>query len=820
MNEAARTTDRLSELLAELTREEKISLLSGQDFWTLPAIERLGIASLRMSDGPTGLRSVNSEPAVVFPVGSALAATWNTELVHEVGAAIGREALAHDVDVLLAPGVNIQRTPLGGRNFEYFSEDPFLTGVTGCAFVKGVQSVGVGTSVKHFAANNQEHNRMSSSSDVDERTLREVYLAAFELIVREAKPWTVMASYNRVNGVFACENHWLLNEVLKGEWGFDGVVVSDWMGAKETVASAQGGLDLEMPGPPRIYGQNLGKALDNGQIDEPTLDDHVLRVLRLIERCGGLEPTKNKLQGETCTAMHRDLARSAAAESLVLLKNERRLLPIESAASIAVIGGLADRPAIQGGGSSQVTPDRLVSPLEALREEFSSDVAISYERGVDHDEKPPIIDGRLLKPSLDSDEAGLAFRYFDNADFSGDAVDEGVDWRFAKLGFGAKAQLHDPSFSVEWSGVIIPRYSGEHEITLTHSNPDVELVIDSKTLVADESPRETELLFMILALNKRSASITLEKGRAYPITLRYRQPAEGALAGFNIFNFALREPEPDRGRALDIASDADVVLFFMGAGAQSETEGEDRSSMRLPKSQEDLLDDVLSRNPNTVVILNSGGPVEMPWADRVATIAQAWLPGQEGGGAIAKMIAGEVNPSGKLPMTYPKKYNDNPSFLHYPGGSRVRYGEGLFVGYRHYDALELEPLFPFGHGLSYTEFAIERATGEPVLEPDHVTLRVAVTNRGKRTGQHVVQAYVEDLATAETKPARQLKAFTKVVLQPDETKEIELTLNARAFSHWDVDNAAWRTASGIYRIHVGSSSRDLPVVFEIERPEG
>ena len=811
--------ERIESLLAELTTAEKISLMSGEDFWTLPAIERLGIRKLKMSDGPTGLRSTNSDPAVVFPVGSALAATWDEDLIHQVGAAIGREANSHGVDVLLAPGVNIQRTPLGGRNFEYYSEDPYLAGRIGSSFVKGVQSAGVGTSVKHFAANNQEHLRMSSSSDVDERTLREIYLPAFECIVREARPWTVMAAYNRINGTFACENPWLLNDVLKGEWDFDGVVVSDWMGAKTTVGSARGGLDLEMPGPPRIYGQALQEALDEGCVDETMLDDHARRVLRLIGRCGLLDAASEKRKATASIDEHREIACRAAGASFVLLRNESSVLPLEGPSkSIAIIGALADRPALQGGGSSQVTPDRIVSPLEALQESFGENASIVFERGVDHDERPPIIDGRLLRPSPESDQRGLAVRYFEGADFAGEPVDEGIDWRFSKLGFGEQAQKNGLAFSAEWRGFLVPRYSGEHEIVISHSNPDVELEIDGQTLVGSDTVRETELLFMILALNKRTARITLEKGRPYPITLRYSQPSQGALVGFNIFNFFMREPVPDRERALAAAASCDVVLFFMGAGAQSETEGEDRSSMELPQAQTQLLGEVLAHNPNTVVILNSGGPVEMPWAERVPAIVQTWLPGQEGGAALAKFLSGEINPSGKLPITFPKHYRDNPTYLHFPGGSRVSYGEGLFVGYRHYDAMEIEPLFPFGHGLSYSEFEILPGRSAPTVDDGSVSFEVEVANCSERAGGHVVQVYVEDVATVESKPKRQLKAFSKIYLEGGESRAVSFTLGPRAFAHWSVDEGAWMITAGSYLIHVGASSRELSVLHDVTMP--
>jgi beta-glucosidase len=803
-------------LLAGLTLDEKVALLSGRDFWTLPAIERLGIPSLRMSDGPTGLRSTNSDPATVFPVGIALAASFNPALVHEVASAIAREAIGHGVDVLLAPGINIQRTPLGGRNFEYFSEDPILSGAIATAYVNGVQEQGVGTSLKHFAANNQEHRRMDGSSDVGERVLREVYLAAFEHVVREGRPWTVMSAYNRLNGVFCSQNDWLLNLVLKNEWGFDGVVVSDWGAAKDTAGCANSGLDLEMPGPARVFGDALKRAVEAGEVSEGMLDDHVLRVLRLIERCGLLDGNaKSALAMRSCEA-HRDAARRAAAEAFVLLRNEGPILPIDVTRPVAIIGALADFPAIQGGGSSQVTPERIVSPLDALREAIPAETPVFFERGIDAEPRTPTINPRLL--ATQSGETGLHASYFDNPDFAAPPVCKQVETWFSKLGFGEAAQSGDDlAFSAEWSGVLRPRYSGVHDFEILHSNPEVWLEVDGATLISPDTPREIEMLFMILPLGRRNASIELEAGREYQIRIRYSQPGSGSIRAFNIFDIKMREPAPDREAALAVAGEAATAVVFVGPGTTAETEGMDRASMRLPAEQNALVEAVVAANPNTIVCVNSGGPVEMPWAEKVKAIVQCWLPGQEGGHAIADVLTGAANPSGKLPVTFPRRYEDNPSFLHYPGGSHVHYGEGLFVGYRHYDATGTDPLFPFGHGLSYTKFVIadvdapERATAF-----EEITVTCKLRNTGDQAGAEVVQLYIEHCEAEETMPLRQLKAFAKQQLAAGESATVSMRVPGRAFAWFDVDKGDWTVTPGRYRLHVGTSSRNLPLARELE----
>lgn len=790
--------ERIASIVDDLSLEEKIALMSGEDFWTLPALQRHSIPSLRFSDGPTGLRSVNSDPATVFPVGTALAATWNPDLVQEIGAAIGREAIAYGVDVVLAPGVNLQRTPLGGRNFEYYSEDPVLTAEIGTAFVAGTQSEGVGTSLKHFALNNQEHNRMTSSSNVGERVIRELYFHAFEHIVREAKPWTIMSAYNRINGVFASEHDWMLSGVLRGEWGFEGAVISDWGAAKSTVASANAGLDIEMPGPGRFYGEALVAAVKEGNVDLDTINAHVARILRLIIRCGLLDGNPKTKRGELSSDRHRTLSRRAATECIVLLKNDDNVLPINRGQSIAVIGAIADHPTIQGGGSSQVTPERIVTPLEGLQAEFAGKSHLTFARGFDHEKEPPTMDGRLLSVTPEGGEKGLLARYFDNPSMAGTSVYENVEWQFSKLGFGAQAQTQgNAGFSVEWTGYIKPRYSGTHQFTAKHSNPEIELRIGDEVLIDKNTMRETELLFMILPLNRRKAEIELEAGKVYPISIKYEQPEEGSIKAFNIFNVGLREPSPVLEEAISAAKASDCALIFVGGGTTSETEGMDRETLRLSDAQNKMVVEVARTCSRTVVIVNSGGPVEMPWVDDVSAVLQMWLPGQECGLAIADVISGAHSPSGKLPTTFPRRYEDNPTSLHYPGGSQVDYGEGLLIGYRHYDAAGLEPLFPFGHGLSYSQFELsDLKCPSTVLAGNDAIVEVTLRNTGDAVGSETVQLYLENTATPETTVPRSLTAFTKIELKPNKDKLVKLHIKERSFAWYDVDELKWAVTPG------------------------
>lgn len=804
--------EKIEELLSKLTLKEKVSLLSGKDQWHTMSIERLGIRSVTMSDGPHGVRTEARDvdigrpvgPATSFPTGVSMAASWNPALIERVGAALGEETRGMGCDVLLGPCVNIVRTPLAGRNFESYSEDPYLAGRIGVAWVKGLQSKGVGASLKHYACNNQEFERSRGNSVVDERTLREIYLAQFEMIVKEARPWTVMCSYNRINGVYASQNHHLLNEILKGEWGFDGVVVSDW-GANHTIfESVQGGLDLEMPGPARYYGSLLVDAVRHWQIDESVIDEAVRRVLRLVARCGKLTDAPAP-SGAVNTPEHQALARELAQESITLLKNERGILPLDltRVKSVALIGPNAAEARIGGGGSSYLEPPYRVSPLEGLRARLGDAVRVEYERGCDNYAELPVIESDWLRPAH-GEGHGLWGEYFGNADFSGPAVgelDAKVDFWWLRPPPGVSRDV----FSVRWSGELVAKESGRHVLELINSGI-ARLFLDGQ-LIVENRPDPSTIEWMV---GHAQAHVELVAGRAYRFVLEYVKQAK--VEWPTIFLRGAFAPDPDDRieRAVALAKRCDVAIVCAGMPTGYESEGRDRPDMKLPGRQEELIRAVVQANPNTVVVLNCGSPVELPWIDVVPALVLAYYPGQEGGHALAGVLVGDVNPSGKLPVTFPKRYEDNPTFINYPGGREVRYGEGIFVGYRYYDQKGVEPLFPFGFGLSYTTFEYgdlnvpaRAKIGEPV------NVKVTVKNAGERAGKEVVQLYVGDRQSSLPRPPQELKGFHKVALGPGESAVVEFTLDRRAFAFYDPYKKDWVVEPGEFEIRVGSSSRDI-----------
>ncbi|HEY9290441.1 MAG TPA: glycoside hydrolase family 3 C-terminal domain-containing protein [Microlunatus sp.] len=658
-------------VIAELTLEEKAALSIGSDIWHTAAVERLGVEPIMVSDGPHGLRAQfdlgdhvglgGSVPATCFPTASALASSWNSDLLYEVGQALGRECLRWQVSVLLGPGVNMKRSPLCGRNFEYFSEDPHQAGVLASAMVQGVQSQGIGTSLKHFAVNNQETDRMRVSAEVDERTLREIYLPAFERVITEAKPWTVMCSYNKINNVYASQNHWLLTELLRQEWGFDGLVVSDWGAVHDRVASLRAGLDLEMPPMIGYSDVAVAEAVRSGELAESILDQTVRRVLELVDRSG---PAREDQHDYDVDEHHR-LARRAATESAVLLKNDDALLPLDpdSKINILVVGEFARQPRFQGAGSSQVNPTRVDVPLEELRSLAGPEVVIDFVPGY----------------RLDDDTDAAALR--------------------------------------------------------------------------------------------------------------------------------------DEARAA--AAEADVVLAFLGLPPSAESEGFDRSEIELPPDQRRLLEALAGANSKVAVLLSNGSAVQVSdWQQYAGAILECWLGGQAAGGAVADLIFGRSNPSGKLAETIPLRLQDNSSYLNFPGGQGiVRYGEGVFIGYRGYDKSDLEVGFPFGHGLSYTSFAIAEpqvVINGSVQDGDlEVVVRATVRNTGDRAGAEVVQVYVADRESSVPRPIRELKGFAKINLAPGESGQVDFRLTERDFAFWSERLQRWTVEAGDFELAVGSSSRDL-----------
>ncbi len=804
---------RVQDLLSRLTLKEKVSLLSGKDHWRTMPIERLGIPSLVMTDGPHGVRSEPAEgrmagPATYFPSGVSMAASWNPELIERVGVALAEETRAMGCDILLGPCVNIVRTPLAGRNFESYSEDPYLAGRTGAAWVKGLQSRGVGASLKHYACNNQEFERHRGSSEVDERTLREIYLAQFETIVKEANPWTVMCSYNRINGVYASQHHYLLNEILKGEWGYEGVVVSDW-GANHTIfESVAGGLDLEMPGPAKYYGQLLVEAVRNWQIEESAIDEAARRVLRMVVKSGRMDDPATIPAGSVNTPAHQALARELAEEAITLLKNEGSILPLNKRQlkSVAVIGPNAAEPWVAGGGSSFVTPPYGVSPLEGLKARLGGRIEIGYEPGCDNHVEPPAIKPDYLTPATGQGH-GLWGEYFDNTDRSGEPAATRVDTKldFWWLRPGEKVSEH--RFSVRWTGKLTAPADGRHVLQLVSSG-NARLYLDGRLLAEVKPKRQT----FDWPVSEAETYVDLSAGKEYDLRVEYVRHADVDWNTVSLrFGYAPRPEDDDRlARAVALAQKSDVAIIFAGMPTGYESEGRDRPDMDLPGPQDELIRAVAQANPNTIVVLNAGAPVTMPWIDDVPAVLEAYYPGMEGGNAIARVLLGEVNPSGKLPVTFPKRYEDNPTYGNYPGARRVYYGEGIFVGYRYYDHRGVEPLFPFGFGLSYTTFAysgLRVPKTAKIGKPVRVSVRVK--NTGERAGKEVVQLYVSDKVSSLPRPPKELKGFAKVALRPGESQTVEFVLDERAFAFYDPDKRRWVVEPGEFEILVGSSSRDI-----------
>jgi beta-glucosidase len=808
MNTAKEIRQRVEDLLKKMTVDEKVAMLAGRDIWNTVAVERLGIPSITMTDGPHGVRSTAPEAGrklgavTAFPTGIAMGAAWNPELVEQVGQALGEETRGMDCDILLGPCVNIVRDPRGGRNFETFSEDPYLTGRTAVAYINGVQSRGVGTSLKHFAANNYEIERHRASSNVDERTLREIYLAQFEMAVKEAKPWTVMCSYNRINGVYASQHEHLLNEILKGEWGFEGAVVSDWAANHTIFESVQGGLDLEMPGPAKYY-TLLGDALHNWQIDEAVVDEAVRRVLRLVVLSGRMD--KPLAKGSVNTPAHQKLARKLAEEAITLLKNEGGLLPLgKGIKSIAVIGPNAGEAVIEGGGSSRVPPLYRVSPMEALQKQAGSKVKIEFAMGSDNVDKPFTVPPSWLA-------GGLHGEFYELADFSGEPLE-------TRDGFGTDFWWHTAwtpmkikPVAMRWTGSLTVPVDGPYKIALSHAGK-VTLFLDGKAILKSVAPKPGT--GDISAVGETTQ--TLQAGKPYELRMDYARHAEQEIVNYSLgIGMAFEKGKDTRlEQAVELARRCDVALVFAGYPEAFESEGRDRPSMELMGGQDELIAAVAQANPHTVVVLNVGAPVSMPWAGQVAAIVQAYYPGMENGNAVAAVLLGKVNPSGKLPVTFPVRLEDSPAYINasYPGCREVNYGEGIFVGYRYYDQKDVTPLFPFGHGLSYTSFTYNNLkVTKKVKAGGKVEVSLTVTNSGKAAGKEVVQLYVSDRKSSLPRPPKELKGFAKLALEPDEAGQVAFTLDERAFSYYDPHKQAWIAEPGEFDVLVGSSSRDIRV---------
>lgn len=800
---------RVEDLLKRLTLAEKVALMGGKAAFSLQGVERLGVPAIRVTDGPTGVRSVEAEAATVFPVGAALAATFNPDLVGEVAGAIAREALALNDQVVLAPTINIVRTPLWGRAFETYGEDPFLAGAMGSAFVAGLQAEGVGASLKHFAVNNQEEGRMNVSAVLDERTLREIYLAGFETVVKAAHPWTVMASYNRVGGLYASEHPGLL-AVLKDEWGWDGVVVSDWGAVHSTAPAAAAGLDLEMPGPPRWFGEALLAAVRAGNVEETRIDDAARRLVRLILRTGVLDG-EARPAGELRSARHRDIAARAAEEAVTLLKNDGDLLPFDPGAirTLAVVGPNAAARRIQGGGSSQVRTGRRVSILEALQELLAGRCEVRHAEGGDNEPVPPAARPDLFSPDPERAEAGLLCEYFAERGFAAAPFNSGVERQIGKL-VSRPAPAGGSIGAVRWSGWFWPGREGRHQFSLRGPGAG-RLILDDRVLIDESMPGVVDRMDTVGAKAvRRLADVTLEAGRGRRIVIEYIRLPEATTAGWEYVGVGVRQPTGSVAEAAALAAGADAAIVVVGAASTTEAEGYDRETLDLPGDQNALVEAVLAANPRTVVVLVGGAPYALPWIDHAPAVVAAWLGGEEGPAATARILFGAAAPSGRLPVTFPRRLEDSPAHPFYPGGEEALYGEGLYVGYRHFDRGPEAPLFPFGFGLGYTRFAYgDLRASEEVRAGDPVEVSFSIANVGRRAGKEVAQLYVRPRGPTVPRPVKELKAFAKVSLAPGEAAQVRLTLDARAFSFWDPARHAWIAEPGAYDLLIGASAADI-----------
>jgi beta-glucosidase len=833
--------EKIEELLGLMTIKEKVSMLAGSTMWHTTPVERLGIPVIKVTDGPYGARGGGSFAggltSACFPVSIALAATWNTELVERVGQALGEEARTKGAHILLAPTVNIHRSPLSGRNFECYSEDPYLSARMAVAFVRGVQSQNVGTAIKHYVCNDSEFQRTTISSEVGERALREIYLPPFKAAIQEAHTWMVMASYNKVNGTYASENPYILTDILREEWGFEGLVMSDWLGTKSTAASVNAGLDLEMPGPPVWRGEKLLRAFHAGEVDEATIDQSVRRLLGVIVKARAFEDPVDRPERAVDKPEHRALARQAAAEGMVLLKNEGNVLPLSTdrIKSLAIIGPNAKVARIMGGGSSHVTPHYAVTPFDGILNRVGDTVKIGFEVGCTNHKLLPLIPPAWLIPAGDQGGNGLTVEFFNNLDLSGAPVKTMLaeSTELAWLG-EFDPEVDAAAFSARLSGQFTAQEAGRYTFGLSSAGLS-RLTIDGQEVIDNWTEQQPGESFTGTGSAELTFEIDLAAGQTCDLRVEYSKQSAMPLDSIRLGCLPpMAEDAMDRAAALAAASD--VVLVFVGLSDEWESEGFDRPDMELVGDQAALIEKVAAANANTVVVLNTGSPITMNWLDKVAAVVQAWFPGQECGNAIADVLFGDVNPSGRLPQTFPRRLEDNPAYINYPGeNGRVHYGEGIFVGYRYYDRKKIEPLFPFGYGLSYTTFAYRnpsaalrqgsgqgsghrlRLSASEMEADEELQVSVDVQNTGERAGQEVVQLYVRDLESTPSassgrrlmRPEKELKAFAKVSLQPGETKTVTLTLNRESLACYDDSEQQWVAEAGEFEVLVGHSSRDI-----------
>jgi len=783
-------------LVSQMTPDEKIRMISGiNTFYTTP-VNRLNIPPLRMADISGG-----EGKSTAFPIGISLAASWDTSLVYRIGGGFGTEFRAKNKNVALSPCVNIHRFAGGGRNFESYGEDPFLASRVTASFIKGIQNKGVIATVKHFACNNYEYDRLFHSAEVDERSLNEIYFPAFKAAVQEAGCKSVMTAYNKLNGQFCSENDFLVNQTLKKNWGFTGFVMSDWNATHSVLPAFNAGLDLEMPGQEYFTPDTLHALYKPGLLDDKLLDDKVKRILRSMIEMGLMNQPETSAPGFD-TLAQRKLALEAAEKSIVLLRNNNNTLPFSTRRirNIAVIGPNAILPNVCGGGSSGITPYTYITPLQGLKDRLGDSVNIVYEPGMSVEFHGSVISSQYLLPETGSQQHGLNASYFTNLNLKGKPFSTGVDTSINFVWPGNNLPLPETvadSFSVRWSGYIIAPRSGIYRLALS-SDDGSKLYIEGKRVIDN---------WRIQRLRTKLTDVALEKDKPTPICIEFFENT--GAAGIR-FEWELLTDNKARERALEAARKADMVLLFAGLSPEFESEGWDNPDLLLPPGQDELISQVADANPNTVVTLFGGIGLNMSgWIHKVPAILQAWYPGQEGGRALAEILTGDVSPSGKLPVTFLVKPQDSPSYASYPPkAGKVLYNEGIYVGYRYVAKNHLPVQFPFGHGLSYTHFSYSNLQVEP-LEDHSYMVSCTLTNTGAVKADEVVQVYVQDDVSEVDRPPIELKGFARISLKPGEKKVVKIHLSREAFMYFHPVTRQWTLEPGMFTLYAGSSSADL-----------
>ncbi|PYH41053.1 beta-glucosidase H [Aspergillus saccharolyticus JOP 1030-1] len=829
----------VEKVLEELTLGEKVALTAGIDFWHTASVPRLNIPSLRMSDGPNGVRGTrffNGVPAACFPCATALGATWDTELLHQVGRLMGEEAIAKGSHIILGPTINIQRSPLGGRGFESYAEDGVLSGTLAGHYCRGVQEKGVAATLKHFVCNDQEHERLAVDTIITDRALREIYLLPFQLAMRICQPACVMTAYNKVNGTHVSENKKIITDILREEWGWDGLVMSDWFGTYSTSDAINAGLDLEMPGKTRWRGTALAHAISSNKVAEFVMDERVRNVLNLVNWVEPLGIPEHAEEKALNRPEDQALLRRAASESVVLMKNEENILPLKKEKSILVIGPNAKFAAYCGGGSASLDSYYTVTPFEGVSAKSQGPVA--FAQGVYSHKELPLL-GPLLK--TEDGKTGFKFRVYNEpaSESNRTLVDE--LHLVSSSGFlmdYVNPKIKSFTFYVDMEGYFTPEEDGVYDFGVTVVGTG-KLYVDGEVVVDNTQNQRQGTAFFGNATVEERGSKALKAGQTYRILLEFGSAPTSDLdmrgvvifgpGGFRFGACRQITQEELISQAVRLAASAEQVVIFAGLTSEWETEGHDRDHMDLPPGSDEMISRVVDAHPNAVVVLQSGTPVTMPWVHKTKGLLHAWFGGNECGNGIADVLYGDVNPAAKLPVSFPVRLQDNPSYLNFRSErGRVLYGEDVYVGYRYYEKLDLPPLFPFGHGLSYTTFDRQNLRVTTVPEqlactadaaPEPVSVTVSVTNTGPLPGAEIVQLWVRPPPTGVNRPKRELKGFTKVMLQPGETRAVEIAVEKKlATSWWDEQRGKWASESGVYEVQVtGTGEGVLKGEFTVEK---